>query len=196
MCVCPLGGATMDFRVEGVGRRGVRRHGGKKTDLALPQPPDESAVPRKAKIWMAAAVVILGLGLAGAFIALKRAERWAARQKEQAAASAAAATAQKEVVPPPEDLLAKAGFKVSPIKLEKTPGSALVYAVGTVANTTDRQRFGVKVELDLLDAVGQRVGSATDYQQVIEPRGQWSFRALVVEKKAASVKLASIKEQQ
>ncbi len=145
---------------------------------------------------MAAAVVILGLGLAGAFIALKRAERWAARQKEQAAASAAAATAQKEVVPPPEDLLAKAGFKVSPIKLEKTPGSALVYAVGTVANTTDRQRFGVKVELDLLDAVGQRVGSATDYQQVIEPRGQWSFRALVVEKKAASVKLASIKEQQ
>jgi hypothetical protein len=47
-----------------------------------------------------------------------------------------------------------------------------------------------------LDGAGQKVGSATDYQQVIEPKGRWSFKALVVEKKAVAAKVVAINEQQ
>jgi hypothetical protein len=80
--------------------------------------------------------------------------------------------------------------------LEKTAGTSLVCAVGTVNNPTKRQRFGVKVELALLDAVGQKLGTATDYRQVLEPGGQWRFKALVVDSKAVSAKVESIKEDQ
>ena len=104
-------------------------------------------------------------------------------------AKQAAATAPAE--PAPKD-----GFRVSSITLEKTPGSSLVYAVGTVRNETDRRRFGVKVEFDVLDETGQKVGSAKDYQPALEPKAEWRFRALVVGSKAASAKLASITEDQ
>jgi len=104
--------------------------------------------------------------------------------------------AANAATPTHADSAAPGGFRVSAITLEKTPGSSLVYAVGTLTNPSDRQRFGVKVELDLLDSAGQKVGTTKDYQQVIEPKGQWRFRALVVGSKAASARLASVMEDQ
>jgi len=98
----------------------------------------------------------------------------------------AAATAPKSI----DDL------KVSPIVLRKTSGSSLVYAIGTVRNESDQQRFGVTVELDLLDPAGKKIGTAKDYAKVIEPRKDWRFRALVVAPKTASAKLAKIREQE
>jgi hypothetical protein len=71
-----------------------------------------------------------------------------------------------------------------------------VYAVGTISNATNRQRFGVKVELDLFDEAGRKVGSAKDYQAVLEPRGRWQFKALVVDSKARTAKVAAISEDQ
>jgi hypothetical protein len=68
--------------------------------------------------------------------------------------------------------------------------------MGVVKNASDRQRFGVKVELDLFDKSDAKIGTASDYQQVMEPKSEWRFRALVVDSKAASVKLAGIKEDQ
>jgi hypothetical protein len=85
-------------------------------------------------------------------------------------------------------------FKVGEIKLENTKGSTLVYAVGVLTNDSDYQRFGVHVELDLLNGQDAKIGSAQDYQGVIEPRKTWSFRALVVDSKAVSTKLAAVKE--
>jgi hypothetical protein len=83
--------------------------------------------------------------------------------------------------------------------LEKVTGSSLVYAVGTVRSLTNRQRFGVTVELDLLDANGQSLNGetnrTTDYQAVIEPKSEWRYRAPVRDKKAASAKVVAIKEQ-
>jgi hypothetical protein len=90
----------------------------------------------------------------------------------------------------------KADFRASTISLEKAPGSSLIYAIGTLTNAANRQRFGVKLELDLLDDAGQKVGSAKDYGQTIEPHGEWQFKALVVESKAKGAKVASISEQQ
>ena len=95
-----------------------------------------------------------------------------------------------------EDPIAKAGFHLSPITIEKTAGSSLVYAVGSLNNKTERQRFGVRIEIDLFDKADQKLGTAKDYQAVIEPHGQWRFRALVVDSKAVSAKVASIKEDQ
>ena len=85
-------------------------------------------------------------------------------------------------------------FRASSVTLDKGQGSSVVYAVGTVGNLTNRQRFGVRVELELLDANGGKVGSATDYRPTLEPNEEWRFRALVVEKKVASAKIAAIKE--
>ena len=80
--------------------------------------------------------------------------------------------------------------------LQTNPGSSVVYAVGTLTNASDQQRFGVKVYLELSDASGSKIGQATDYQQMIEPNGTWNFKALVVEKKAVSARLASVLEDQ
>jgi hypothetical protein len=53
----------------------------------------------------------------------------------------------------------------------------LVYAVGTVKNDTARQRFGVKIELDLIDAQDNKIGSASDYIEVLEPGKEWQFNS-------------------
>lgn len=88
-------------------------------------------------------------------------------------------------------------LKTSELILEKSKGgSSLVYAVGTIRNESDHQRFGVKVEVDILDGRGKKVGKATDYIQVIEPREEWRFHALVLEDRAAAAKIASIKEDE
>jgi len=86
-------------------------------------------------------------------------------------------------------------FKVSKVTLKKTEGSSLVYAVGTVKNDTARQRFGVKINLDLFDEQDTKIGSASDYVQILDPHKEWRFRALLTNPKAVTVKPASVEEQ-
>ena len=86
------------------------------------------------------------------------------------------------------DFIITAGY------LEPTPGSSLVYVIGKVRNPTDRQRFGVKVRFALQDASGAIIGSATDYQSVIDPHGEWSFKAMVMESKTVQAQLSGISE--
>jgi hypothetical protein len=81
-----------------------------------------------------------------------------------------------------------------PINLEKASDGNLVYAVGKLRNTSDHQRFGVKVELDVFNATGQKVGTATDYAQSIDPGKEWRFKALIIDRNATSAKLAAITE--
>ena len=71
---------------------------------------------------------------------------------------------------------------------------AVVYAVGTAVNALNRQRFGVQIEVDLLNDAGQKIGSAKDYQQAMEPSGQWQFKALVMDAKATNARLGKITE--
>ena len=54
----------------------------------------------------------------------------------------------------------------------------------------------MKIEIEILDAAGQKLQTATDYQSVLEPNGEWQFAAPVIESKAKSAKLAAIKEAQ
>jgi hypothetical protein len=87
-------------------------------------------------------------------------------------------------------------FKIGPIALEKGKGTGLVYAVGVLRNGSEHQRFGIKLELELSDANGNKVGTAKDYRAVLEPRQEWRFRALILDNRATSARLASVEEDQ
>jgi hypothetical protein len=94
--------------------------------------------------------------------------------------------------PPPDSWH---GLMGGAIALEKSKENGLVYAVGSLRNATDRQRFGVKVVLDLFDANNRKVGSATDYIQWIDANKEWKFKALVTARTAVRAVLASVSEQ-
>lgn len=194
---CQHCASHIEFPAELIGAVVSCPHCQEQTELLLLAPPEEPTVPRRALVWTASAVTVLVLGFGGAVIALKRAQKWAEGQKRQAAAAAAAQPqtsiplAAVETNAPASD-----GFARSEVALEKTPGSSLIYAVGTLKNTSGRRRFGVKVEFELSDAAGRKLGTASDYVQVLEPGAQWQFKALVMDSKTASAKLAAIKEDQ
>jgi hypothetical protein len=197
--VCNSCGGRLEFPVDAIGTMADCPHCGNPTELMIEPPVMQSTVPRRLIVWCIIAAIIVGLGFVGIMAALKRAERIAKRERERKASEVGgspgvAAGATNDTAKPAA--LDQGAMRVSPIKLEKTKDSSLVYAVGAVSNPSDRQRFGVKVELDLLNAAGEKIGTATDYQQVIEPRGKWQFKALVVDSKASNVRLASVKEDQ
>jgi hypothetical protein len=190
---CRHCGGHLEFPADHIGTVVPCPHCQQETELLLLPPPEEPTLPRRVLVWTGIAVVILGLGFWGALIALKRAQRWAARQKEQTAVAPAVqipTTPIETNSPAPEELSA------SELTLEKTPGSSLIYAVGTVTNRSTRERFGVKVEVELLDDAGQKIGVASDYRQVLPAGAPWQFKALVVDSKAKSAKLSWIKEDQ
>ena len=170
---------------------------GQPTELLLARPAEEPTIPRATIIWTLIAVLILAGGLMGAIIALKRAERLVQQKKGPATGQKNPGPAGSTNAPSAQSIAASKSFGVSAIDLEKVAGSSLTYAAGTVTNSSDRQRFGVKVELDLLDASGKKIGAASDYQSVIDPNGQWRFHALVADPKSTtSARLADITEQQ
>jgi hypothetical protein len=86
------------------------------------------------------------------------------------------------------------GLKPGPVTIEKQSKGRLAYALGTVRNDTDKQRFGVKVTLDILDSNGEKVGVATDYVQFIDAHKEWNYKALVTASKATSAKVTAITE--
>jgi hypothetical protein len=77
----------------------------------------------------------------------------------------------------------------------ETQGS-LRYALGITSNELAQERFGVRIQLELLDTNGWRVGKTSDYRSVLHSNEVWHFRALVVEPAAASASLTSVREEQ
>lgn len=75
-------------------------------------------------------------------------------------------------------------------------GSKLTYVTGLLQNEAAAKRFGVRVDLYLLDRAGRSVGQATDYTPLIQPNGSWRFRALVLDQRAVSARVKEIKENQ
>lgn len=99
-------------------------------------------------------------------------------------------------VPSPPKPKSHADLKVGDIQLQKTTGNSLVYAVGTIKNDSDFQRFSVRIELDLINLKGGKIGTATDYLPILEPHKDWQFRAIVTEPKAVAATVASLKEEE
>jgi hypothetical protein len=193
---CQQCGGHLEYQADHIGMTVTCPHCQQQTELTLLAPAEAPALPFKALVWTGIAVLILGLGLVGAVVALKRAQRWAEQQKHKAAHVAAV---QPPANPEPASDTNSPGAQElsgSSVTLEKEPGTSLVYAVGTIHNTSARQRFGVRVELELADANGQKIGNASDYRPVLEPGAQWQFKALVVQPKAVVARISAIREDQ
>jgi hypothetical protein len=94
----------------------------------------------------------------------------------------------------PEQPKAITDFKTGNLKLEKATGSSLVYAIGVLTNDSWHQRYGVRIEIALTDANGQRAGVARDYRPVLEPGEMWRFRALILDSRARSGVVKEIME--
>ncbi len=82
---CKHCGGMIQYPALMVGTSKECPHCGKTTELVLEAPPPEPALSPRIIGWTIAAVLILLLGLAGAFIALNRAQSWAERHKAKAA---------------------------------------------------------------------------------------------------------------
>lgn len=183
----------IEFPADSVGLTIDCPHCGKQTELLLAIPKEEPTIPRATIVYTVIAVVILGAGLAGAMVALKMAQHKVLRNKAEIASQAPAPTTTS--LPVDDDPISQAGFRVSAVTIEKTAGTSLRHAVGTLTNTSNRQRFGVRIQFDLFDESGQKLDTTKDYQQVIEPQGEWKFRAPVMASKATAAKATSVTEE-
>jgi len=205
-CPCQSCGQSIEFPANGVGRSTACPHCSHATLLTIaPEPESPTDAPLEAMqskskshfpwLLVVAVVVIAGVG---AVFALKHkspdktAEDIAPSSKEVEPSTAtrkvpAAANGARSI----DDLKT-----IGTIALEKAKGSSLVHAVGILKNNSDLQRFGVTIELALLDERGNAAGTAKDYRSVIEPRDEWRFRALVLYSKAVSAKVSRISEEE
>lgn len=201
-CACQRCGKRIEFPSNGVGVTVDCPHCGKPTALGVAA--DSSTATRSKKaLWATLALIaVVVIGMSGAFL-------WKQKSKEIPVAPAPkpavapvtpAASPNKLAAPDkaavPADTIED--FSVGKITLQKVQGSSLVYAVGTAKNAVDRQRFGVRIELNLLDEQDRNIGVVSDYVSVVEPHKDWQFKALLMptHTKATKVTVADIKEQQ
>lgn len=182
---CQQCGGLFEFPAEAAGVVGECPHCGQQTECVLAAPPEErSPLRTKAIVFTVIALVILVGGLIAAQVAIKRAERMVGRK----------ADANSSRPAEPRNPFAARNFKVTPVFLETTPGTKLVHARGTVQNLSNQQRFGVKVELELLDAAGKTLATTSDYVSVFEPKSDWNFHAPVTDPKTVSARVTEIIE--
>lgn len=175
-------------------------HCGWPTELTLEAPTAREAAVSRSRKWLVAGVVILLVGFIAAVGAVLVAQRLAKKKRASAALSrtnmgitnSAAAFPVRSRTKGAEII---SNFSASDVRIDRSAGSSLIYARGTLQNETDKQRFDVTVELDLFDSADTKIGAAKDYKDVVEPHGQWTFRALVVPKNAVSARIAAIREQ-
>ncbi len=188
-CSCKQCGGHIEFPSEGAGMWIRCPHCGEKTQLTGP-----SSVPKKKSKSYLSIVILVIIGIAAMTFNIVR---WVRRSHSSPAPQATTqtpakpATAQK---PAPEPDLWK-GFKPGPVSIDKSGKSRLVYAVVAVKNDTDKQRFGVKVTLDILDGQGEKLGTTSDYTQFIDAHKEWTFKALVAYPKATAAKVTAITEE-
>ena len=207
-CHCQSCGNSIEFPATGVGQTTSCPHCGQSTVLAteasdaadlLSAPAPKS----RGKILGVSLIVLILTGAAIGLITLRsRTNSDAATQTQKnesttdSPAPSAPPTATEPSAPSPATALKSiADLKPGTISLEKARGSSLVYAVGILRNDSTHQRFGVNIELELTDARGNKAGTAKDYRAVLEPRQEWRFRALVLDSKAVTAKMSSIREE-
>ena len=201
-CPCDHCGGHIEFHAEGIGATIPCPHCARPTELALEIPAHLIQRPGRGRKWFIAGAVILVVGAIAIVVILVTAQRLMKKTREKneefrrsalPAIRTNSTTKNNSQAPPTKAIN---GFSISPVTIDKAAGSSLAYATGTLKNDTDRQRFGVSVELEVLDSAGVKVGVAKDSAQIVEPRSEWKFRALIVPKNAASARVVGVKEQE
>lgn len=188
----------VEFPVEAIGQTVPCPHCGRPTELATAGAPKNGRNVRRAWWGIGIGVGLVAVGLAGAFRWRQTANRGGVSTTTPPAVvqpnAPAVSTTMPVALQQPQPQALTNDFAVMPCKLEKTPGSSLVYVTGIVRNLSDRQRFGIKLEFGLSDTNDTPVGTATDYQPVLEPHAEWRFKAMVMASKAAAARFNSIAE--
>lgn len=201
-CSCKECGNHIEFPEESAGTVAACPHCGQWTELTADTPPDEAVASQRKAIWLFVLLSCLMLAVvAGAFFFLRNRANPGSQPPVQPARIAAIPTnppptnpaPAKPVVPekPPKSL---DDLKVSQVQLEKAKVGSLVYAIGTVTNASEYQRFGVQIELDLFGKNGKKLGVAKDYKDIIEPNHEWQFHALIPDPRTAVAKVSALKE--
>jgi hypothetical protein len=201
-CPCDHCGGHIEFPADGIGATIPCPHCARPTELALEIPAELIQRPAHGRKWFIAGAVILAVGGIAIAAILFKAQQLTnkTREKNEALrrsvlpATRTNAAARNNAQSSPAKIIN--GFFSSPVAIDQAVGSSLAYATGTLKNETDKQRFGVSVELEVFDRAGTRIGIAKDSAQIMEPRGVWNFRALIVPKNAVSAKVLSVKEQE
>ena len=180
----------LEFPTDAAGETIPCPHCGQPTELIAPVSTNKNNGIRRIAIGITVLILLIAIGLA-ALILLKE-KSTATISVNQAATSAQTNLANAGNLPASWERTND--FAISTIKLEKTSGSSLVYASGTVRNLGGQRRFGVKISVQLIDAENQSVGQSQDYQPLMEPNAEWHFKALVLGAKAVSARVNSISE--
>jgi ribosomal protein S27E len=202
-CSCTHCDGHIEFPAEAAGVAVNCPHCGEETLLTSP------AKGGRGKVMAVVAALVVVVAAAGAgwfFLKGKRGEQSTASPTTTTAETPGSETPAS--APTAEEPIPKTGMatpamanpaaeelKLVQFSLPKTraKGSSVIYLQGTVTNQAKVQYFSVKIEFDLLDAKGAKVGTAKDQLANLAPRGVWNFKALVVEKQAVSAKLVSLK---
>jgi hypothetical protein len=179
--VCTECGGPIEFLAEMIGTTAQCPRCRKQTELLLAPPEIEPMVPRKVVIWTAITSAVLILGAIGVVVGLKHFEGLAAQKKERAGAAVPGMPA---------------GLAISAITVEKEAGTLEGCAVGTVENTSDRERRSIAVQLDTLDSAGQKVGILRAFRPALAVGAKWQFKLPLGDARAVSARLASVKEGQ
>jgi len=172
-CQCPHCQGLVEVPSEPAGELQCP-HCGQPLDL---QPTKSSA---KWPLFLTVGIVLGAAGIAGAY--------WANNRPKKAANPVAIAPSPKPAGISTND------FTLTDVGFERQ--GSLRYLRGSLRNDLTRQRFGVKLRLDLLDADEGRVGSASDYRSVMQAGEVWQFRALALEPAAVTATIVSIQEDQ
>jgi len=174
-CSCQNCGGHIEFPAEAVGMSFQCPHCSWSTPLTVEVPEEAAPKPRRRIGWIVAGVVILLAGVIASVTAVTWLQRIAARNQEANAVSAQRAAIVKRQTSslPASTGTSINGFTIGVVTIKRTPGTTFIHAVGLLKNELDKQRFGVKVELDLLDGTGAKLGTASDYRDLIEPKSEW-----------------------
>jgi predicted nucleic acid-binding Zn ribbon protein len=99
--------------------------------------------------------------------------------------------------PPTHPAKSISNLKIGKFYLETDRnGKGPAVATGKIQNDSDNMHFGVKVDLDVLDAAGAKIGAVSDTITQLGPRDNWNFIATVTNTSAATVRFANIKEDE
>jgi hypothetical protein len=78
--------------------------------------------------------------------------------------------------------------------LEKKRGNDLLIGVGDVSNVSEFMHFDIKIDLDVLDKNGAKIGTVSDYCSVLAPHTVWHVIATVEKPGAMSVRFGNLSE--
>ena len=148
-----------------------------------PEPAAKSKLSKQAVIAIVVAAVVVGLGIAAAALVPKlkgRGKPTPGKQTQSGGASGSSAGPMGEL-----QLLEN--------RFHKANDSGLIFVLGTVTNHTKVQFYNLKIEFELFDDAGTKVGTATDLANNLEGGKTWLFKAPVLDKQAAAAKLSSLK---